>query len=397
MAYKVFSNGDGLTGSELNTYLMNQSVMTFASTTARDAALVAPLEGMIVWLQDSNKYVYYSGTAWTDLITPPSGENVVINGAFDIAQRGTSFSNPASGSYVLDRYRVLYDGTGATRTISQQIHTPGLASFVSGEERANYFRYAQTVAGSGASFNVVEHVIEDVRTFAGQTVTLSFYARAAASRTLPGISFIQKFGSGGSADVLWAAAGSVSVGTSWTRFTYTVTLPGIATKTIGTGSHLILQIQMPINQTFTIDLDGLQVESGSTATAFKRNASNIQGELAACQRYYVRLGANSGATTSAYNFYAWGNWTSSTNMSVKLNMPVPMRTTPSSLEWSGLAGFNLSSIGYSVSAAAGINTSEASPYAVALEFTTGSASSGTIGRLSNNNNTNGYVGLSAEL
>lgn len=47
MAYKVFSNGDALTGSELNTYLMNQSVMVFATTTARDAALTTPSEGMV--------------------------------------------------------------------------------------------------------------------------------------------------------------------------------------------------------------------------------------------------------------------------------------------------------------------------------------------------------------
>lgn len=69
MAYKVFSNGNALNASELNTYLMNQSVMTFASTADRDSALTAPTEGMLVWLQDANKYVYYSGSAWTDLIS----------------------------------------------------------------------------------------------------------------------------------------------------------------------------------------------------------------------------------------------------------------------------------------------------------------------------------------
>jgi len=98
MAYKVFSNGDALTGSELNTYLMNQSVMVFASTTARDAALTAPTEGMVVWLQDSNKYVYYTGSAWADLITPASSGNAIINGAFDIWQRGTSITTGTAGT-----------------------------------------------------------------------------------------------------------------------------------------------------------------------------------------------------------------------------------------------------------------------------------------------------------
>lgn len=73
MAYKVFSNGNALNASELNTYLMNQSVMVFASTTARDAALTSPTEGMLVWLEDSNKYVYYTGSAWTDLLSASAG------------------------------------------------------------------------------------------------------------------------------------------------------------------------------------------------------------------------------------------------------------------------------------------------------------------------------------
>lgn len=73
MAYKVFSNGNALNASELNTYLMNQSVMVFASATDRDSAITSPTEGMLVWLQDSNKYLYYSGTSWADLITLTPG------------------------------------------------------------------------------------------------------------------------------------------------------------------------------------------------------------------------------------------------------------------------------------------------------------------------------------
>lgn len=73
MAYKVFSNGNALNASELNTYLMNQSVMVFASATDRDSAITSPVEGMMAWLQDANKYVYYSGTSWTDLISITPG------------------------------------------------------------------------------------------------------------------------------------------------------------------------------------------------------------------------------------------------------------------------------------------------------------------------------------
>ncbi len=76
MAYKVFTNGSFLPASDLNTYLMNQSVMTFATSTARASALTAPTEGMLTWLEDSNKYQYYTGSAWTDLVPTASSQTI---------------------------------------------------------------------------------------------------------------------------------------------------------------------------------------------------------------------------------------------------------------------------------------------------------------------------------
>ena len=68
MAYKVFTNGSVLPASDVNTYLMDQSVMVFSSSATRAAALTAPVEGMLTWLQDTNKYEYFSGAgAWTAL------------------------------------------------------------------------------------------------------------------------------------------------------------------------------------------------------------------------------------------------------------------------------------------------------------------------------------------
>ena len=67
MAYKVFTNGSVLNASEINDNLMNQSVMVFSNSTARAAALTAPVEGMLTWLEDSNKYQNYNGSAWVDL------------------------------------------------------------------------------------------------------------------------------------------------------------------------------------------------------------------------------------------------------------------------------------------------------------------------------------------
>jgi hypothetical protein len=67
VAYKVFTNGSVLNASEINDNLMNQSVMVFSNSTARAAALTSPLEGMLTWLQDTNKYENYNGSAWVAL------------------------------------------------------------------------------------------------------------------------------------------------------------------------------------------------------------------------------------------------------------------------------------------------------------------------------------------
>lgn len=64
MPYKLFTAGSEGLASDVNTYLMNQSVMVFANSTDRDAALTAPTEGMMVYLTSNDHYMFYSGTEW---------------------------------------------------------------------------------------------------------------------------------------------------------------------------------------------------------------------------------------------------------------------------------------------------------------------------------------------
>ncbi len=64
--FKSFTAGAVLTASDMNNYLMEQSVMYFATTAARDAALTAE-DGMVVYIgsNDANEGLYtYNGTAW---------------------------------------------------------------------------------------------------------------------------------------------------------------------------------------------------------------------------------------------------------------------------------------------------------------------------------------------
>jgi hypothetical protein len=92
VAYKVFTNGSVLNASEINDNLMNQSVMVFSNSTARAAALTAPIEGMLTWLEDVNRYENYNGSNWVALgnsglvlvatATPTAVSSVSINDCF---------------------------------------------------------------------------------------------------------------------------------------------------------------------------------------------------------------------------------------------------------------------------------------------------------------------------
>jgi hypothetical protein len=72
VAYKVFTNGSVVNASEINDNLMNQSVMVFSNSSARSAAIISPVEGMLTWLEDLNRYEYRDGSgAWVELISLP--------------------------------------------------------------------------------------------------------------------------------------------------------------------------------------------------------------------------------------------------------------------------------------------------------------------------------------
>ena len=190
-----------------------------------------------------------------------AGKNAIINGDFNVWQRGTSFT-PATGAFSADRWSNVFDGSGATRTVSRQTFTAG--NTIPGYEFDYFFRFAQSVAGTGGTYNLFQNRMEDVRTFAGQTVTISFWGKAAASTNLVKLNFEQEFGTGGSPSAGVStdlSTGTITLTTSWQRFSYTVTVPSISGKTVGTttSGFLGLRIWCPVNSTFTLDFVRFQV------------------------------------------------------------------------------------------------------------------------------------------
>jgi hypothetical protein len=249
-----------------------------------------------------------------------AGKNAIINGAFNVWQRGTSFTMTNSTTYCADRWRTYRDGSGATLTVSRQTFTPGTAP-VAGYETMYFLRFNQSVAGTGGTYSAFTTPIEEVTSFAGQTITISFWAKADASRTVQ-VAVNQNFGSGGSGGVSTYGT-NFTLTTSWVRYSTTIAVPSISGKTIGTGSYLDVQFLPANNTAQVLDFWGVQAEAGSVATAFQTATGTIQGELAACQRYYyLYVDGNTSTSFGTCAYY------SSSDVLGTVTYPVTMRTTP---------------------------------------------------------------------
>jgi hypothetical protein len=87
--YKLFSTGDVLTASDLNTYGIEQTVMVFASSSARDTALSSvKAEGMFAFLKDSDSLTYYDGSSW--IAVDLAGDITGVTAGTNLSGGGTS-------------------------------------------------------------------------------------------------------------------------------------------------------------------------------------------------------------------------------------------------------------------------------------------------------------------
>ena len=254
-----------------------------------------------------------------------AGKNKIINADFGIWQRGTSFNPSATGFFMFaDRWRSYAYAASAT-TASQQTFTPGTAP-VAGYEGTYFGRVLSTNTFAYFSYNG----IENVRTFAGQTVTLSYWAKSASAQTLNEVQVAQYFGTTGSATV-GTNLTPPSITTSWVRYTHTFTLPSISGKTIsGGGDYVAINIKGAINN--ALDIWGVQLEYGSKATPFQlAGGGSPQAELAMCQRYFAKsyLQGDAPATATSTNSVVFVSPTASTgSMHQNVRYPITMRTTP---------------------------------------------------------------------
>ena len=237
-----------------------------------------------------------AAVATANLALDKTGRNRIINGNFDIWQNGITFTGDEYGA---DQW--LHARVGTAHIVTRQQFTLGQTA-VPGEPRFFCRTVVSSVAGAN-NYSVLLQRLEDVRTFAGQQVTVSFWAKADATKSIA-VELAQGFGTGGSPSAGVTAIGvtKTSIGTGWQLVTVTATVPSISGKTLGTDNndHLVLTIWFDAGSNFnsrtgslgqqsgSFDISQVQIEPGSVATSFERRPIGV--ELALCQRYYLDYG-----------------------------------------------------------------------------------------------------------
>ena len=240
-------------------------------------------------VNDRSKRVANTESVMTQIESPKQDfpaqvyrKNRLINGNFDIWQRGTfgqvgNAAGPAQSLYGPDRWNV-YLPSNSTATWERLDFDPG-AGFDEG-------RYGLRVTRAGSSDGLnISQKIEGVETCAGKTIAVSFYMRSSIAHKC-GVVLRQSFGVGGSAggDV---AGVEIDVTTDFKKYVVTLDVPSIKGKKRGVdGDYLELVYGSQGKGTYSIDLARVQLESGYIATEFERR--QIAEELILCQRYFEK-------------------------------------------------------------------------------------------------------------
>jgi hypothetical protein len=326
-----------------------------------------------------------------------AGKNAIINGGMDIWQRGTSFTSTNSGgaNYGADRWNIYNARSGTT--YSRQ--TASLDGF-------QYSMRVQRDSGNTATGDLyLSYMLEsaDSYRFAGKQATLSFWAKAGANYSAASSALTTQLRTGTGTDQnIWVgytgsstiASSAKTLTTSWQRFSITGSVGSTTTE------MALLFAFTPVGTAGANDwfeITGVQLELGDVPTSFLRPGGTIQGELAACQRYYYRTPTGA-AQASTYMRHGSGAAFETTRAGIQVQLPVPLRVLPSSVDYANLAlnrDVSTSHIPVTlVAIESAVNGSlVCNPYCTVASGLT----VGTRYELENNGNSAGYIGFSAEL
>jgi hypothetical protein len=259
--------------------------------------------------------------------------NRLINGGFDVWQRGVSQTLNGYGS--ADRWSCAH--LGSTKTASRQAFALGQTE-VPGNP-AYFIRHVINSVAGAANYCSLNQRIEGVRSLAGKTATLTFWAKADAARSIA-VEFWQRFGTGGSpsSDVFGGPVQKLAITTSWKKYTVKGLIPSILGKTLGSNGDdfLALSIWFDAGANHNLRTGNLGQQSGTFEIA---RVSLVEGdatdeedpfsprhpqqELTLCQRYYEAH------TVSSIGLLYRGNVTSGQVYATLVHFLVEKRAVPS--------------------------------------------------------------------
>lgn len=240
-----------------------------------------------------------------------AAKNGVINGGFDIWQRGTTGTIISAIGYPsADRWNAWTLSAGGSVTLSRQT-----TSDTTNLPFIQYCgRFQRVAANTSTSLLLLGQTFETINSipFAGKTITFSFYARkgadfSAASSNI-GVELWQTATTDTSLNGMLGVKTNV-IGTSailtttWQRFSFTGSVASTTTQLAPTFNFTGVGTA-GTNDYF--EVTGVQVEIGAVATPFARAGGSIGGELALCQRYYETnypTGVNPGSNMSTAGSY----------------------------------------------------------------------------------------------
>ena len=237
--------------------------------------------------------------------------NLLINGALDIWQRGTSTST--SGEYQADRFWNSNAGTYARDTSVPSDDFVYSAKLTYGSSDMAFGQPVELkAAGEASPF------------LPGGKCTLSFYAKTASGTEAAGVVINFRAGKFDSTNqvAFTAASGNANdlnftATTSWQRFTFTFTVPTPHSSNVLAGLEIY-------GISSTIFITGVQLELGEIATAFEFR--ELATELTLCQRYAYVVDARG----SIDNFapIGIGRFYNSTDAQIFIPLPTTMRLPP---------------------------------------------------------------------
>jgi len=282
------------------------------------------------------------------------GKNLIINGAMQIAQRGTSASITTAQTYkTVDRFRSTGGFSGYTNTES-------IDTSVVPEGFTHSYKWANTASAgtvSSGAYNVIEHKVEgynishlDWGKSTAKTVTLSFWVRSGVTGTY-GLGIVN-----GSSNV-YMTTYTINSADTWEKKTITILGPTIGTWNTTNGTAFTIRWDMGVGTTYTtattedwsvsgniwgytggvkfvetnnVDfyITGVQLEVGSVATEFERRPFGY--ELGLCQRYFTKSDNYDTVpgTGSREELAIYAGLIANAHTQGNVNFPVEMRAQP---------------------------------------------------------------------